>query len=294
MKKIAFYIILFFFFFSPSIYSQNSHNQIKANLLDKEILTFQSSKEFKNASLGFYVVDIKTGEEIAALNSDLALQPGSTMKLVTTAAALEILGSNFRFNTTLEYDGYIDQAKHVLNGNIYIKGGGDPTVGSRFFWDSMYVNRWVNAIKNAGIQSVNGCIIGDATIYSFDILPQTWSWEDMGNYFGAGACGLSVLDNSYNIYFRTGRNVGDSTYITEIKPLIPGLDFDNTVKSSNTYEDESYIFGAPYTYFRTIRGELPKGQESFVVKGSVPDPPLLAAFDLQMALITDGIRVARP
>ena len=79
--------------------------------------------------MGIYVVDSKTGQVMMDKNSKLSLVPASCMKLVTTGAALQILGADTRFETWLEYDGEIDCDK-TLKGNLYIRGGGDPCLGS--------------------------------------------------------------------------------------------------------------------------------------------------------------------
>ncbi len=65
-------------------------------------------------------------------NSHLSLVPASTLKIVTTAAALSILGSDFTFETMIQHDGIFDSISGVLKGNLYIKGGGDPSLGSEF------------------------------------------------------------------------------------------------------------------------------------------------------------------
>src|SRR6185437_14402174 len=80
---------------------------------------------WKHASVSAYAVNMDTGEVLLDERGDAALTPASCMKAITTGAALQILGPGTRFQTTLEYDGSIDSAG-VLQGNLYIYGGGDP------------------------------------------------------------------------------------------------------------------------------------------------------------------------
>jgi len=94
--------------------------------LQTEIDLFTNDPVMKNGSFGLLVVDAATGEVIAEHSPDLSLVPASTMKLFTTAAALEILGPDKRFRTSFGYEGRI--ADGVLEGNIVIRGGGDPTL----------------------------------------------------------------------------------------------------------------------------------------------------------------------
>jgi D-alanyl-D-alanine carboxypeptidase/D-alanyl-D-alanine-endopeptidase (penicillin-binding protein 4) len=267
-------------------FRQHSVNQA-LNILKKD-------NDLRNGSIGFYAIDVNSGEVIAEYNKDLCLKPASTMKLITSAAALDVLGANFRFETKIGYTGYIDTSTHTLHGNIVIKGGGDPTLGSKYFYSTrnkQFLSQWTKAIKSLCIDTITGRVIADASIYSRDMLPPTWSWEDFGNYFGAGACGLTVFDDMYTLYFNTSSVVGGKTYITKVEPEIPGMTFDNTVVASNVRSDRSYIFGSPYTYHRFIRGELPKGRTDYKVKGSMPDPALFTAQQLNEYLKSEGVVV---
>jgi len=260
---------------------KRNHN---VNKLLKEIVAFP---DFKTAGFAFYAVDINSGETIAKLNPDMALKPASTQKLLTTASILELLGSAYQFETTLEYSGKIDTAKNILNGNIIIKGGGDPTLGSKYFdstKEKQFLIDWANAIDKLRIDSISGGIIADARAYSWDIVPPSWSWMNMGNYYGAGPCGLSVFDNYYTVLFNTGKEVGDSTQVVGVNPKTVELKFNNTVTADSISYDNVYIYGAPYSKRRYIRGQLPLSRENFGVKGSMPDPALVAVLELDFVL----------
>jgi D-alanyl-D-alanine carboxypeptidase/D-alanyl-D-alanine-endopeptidase (penicillin-binding protein 4) len=248
----------------------------------------------KNASISFYALDLDSNKIIGGLASSRSLVPASTMKLVTTATALEMLGANKRFPTRIKYTGTID-SNCVLNGNIYIDGGGDPCLGSQRFPKQYanFIGKWADAIMKMGIDSINGRIIGDATIFDEQMIPSTWIWADLGNYYGAGPCGLSIYENKCNLEFSSFKK-GDSTKITCVYPYIPNLKFDNGVKSMITKKDLSYIFGAPYQENRIVKGGIPVGKENFMVKGSIPDPAYLAAVELDMELRSLGRRLSKP
>ncbi len=276
-----FAVVISFSFINAQLIENQKH------LLNTAIKNLRDDIDMKNAGIGFFAVDVNTGEVLSELNSDLALTPASTQKLITTATALEILGPDFVFETKIEYTGQIDKSTHILDGNIIIKGGGDPCLGSKYFEETKthnFLNIWTDAISEKGIKHINGQVIADARYYGYDIVPSTWAWEDMGNYFGAGACGLTIFDNFYTIYFNTSKNIGGTTRIIKIEPKIEGLTFDNQVKSEAIYSDRSYIFGAPYTYFRYIKGSLPLNKKNFKVKGSIPDPAYFTATTLKEKL----------
>ena len=250
-----------------------------------------ADEDLKNASISFYALDLDSNKVIAGLGSNKSLVPASTMKLVTTATALEMLGPGKRFSTYVKYSGEID-TNCVLNGNIYIVGGGDPSLGSERFTKQYgnFINKWANEIIKLGIDSINGRVIGDASIFNEQMIPATWIWGDLGNYYGAGPCGLSIHENKCTIEF-SSFNKGDSTAITCIYPYVPGLKFDNYVKSMITKKDLSYIFGAPYQENRIIKGGIPTNKKNFMVNGSIPDPANLTAFELDMELRGMGVKL---
>lgn len=287
-KVIVFFVV---FCLSYSLFSQTALKN-QNHTLNYELKKLKNDSDLKNGSIGFYAIDLNTDEVIAELNPDLGLKSASTMKLITSAAALEVLGKKFKFKTKILYDGYIDSTNKTLHGNIYIKGGGDPTLGSKYFYSTRYkqfLKAWTAAVESLKIDTITGFIIADASIYSQDMVPPTWSWEDIGNYFGAGPSGLSIYDNYYTLYFNTSSKIGGKTYITRVEPEIEGLSFDNTVVSANINSDRSYIFGAPYTYHRYIRGKLPRGRTDYDVKGAMPDPALYAAKELYRNLTSNGL-----
>jgi len=256
-----------------------------------------AAPDFQSASFAFYAVDVNSGEVIAELNPDKVLRPASTMKLLTTVTALELLGPDYKFVTTLGYSGTIDTVRHILNGNLIISGGGDPTLGSKYFEATnpkKFLIKWVAAAHSSGIDSINGGLIADASFFSRDIVPPARSWQNMGNYYGAGACGLSIFDDYYTVCLNTGNKVGDTAKLIDITPYIPNLNFDIGVTADSINYDNSYIYGTPYSGFLAIRGQLPVGRSRFCVKGSMPDPPFIAALHLDSAFTANGIGIKNP
>ena len=122
--------------------------------------SFVNHPVFKSANISILVRDLKTGREIYSHRPTHATIPASTMKVVTTATALEIFGADYRYETKIEHDGSISQ-EGVLNGNIYIVGSGDPTLGSTKMGDKDFLTKWTDAIRQAGITRINGSIIAD-------------------------------------------------------------------------------------------------------------------------------------
>ncbi|MCD6557306.1 MAG: D-alanyl-D-alanine carboxypeptidase/D-alanyl-D-alanine-endopeptidase, partial [Bacteroidales bacterium] len=259
-------ILIYFCFTASTEYAQIRKLEKRKHSVNKTLKQIISYPDFKNADFGFTAKDIKTGEIIASYHSDKSFMPASTQKLFTTATALEVLGPDFKFTTSLQYSGRIDTVSGILYGNILIKGGGDPTLGSKYFdstKDKQFFNDWLKAIKKLGIDSVAGAVVADASVFDYNIVPITWSWNNMGNYYGAGANGLTVFDNYYTVFFNISNTIGELTEIVNVIPNIPNLVFDNTSTSDSITYDNSYIFGAPFSNQRYVRGKLPAGKNNF-------------------------------
>lgn len=256
---------------------------------------FISLSAMKGASFSLTAKDVDTGETVYSFDQGRSLIPASVMKLVTTAAALEILGEDFRFETTLEYDGSVENG--VLNGNLYIRGGGDPTLGSAFFAkdrntyhpnENTFLPQWIDALTKAGIHTVNGSVIADERIFDSEGVSRKWLYEDMGNYYAPGCYGISVFDNQYKLVLRTGKN---KPVIKHTIPSIPGLAFRNHLTSANVSTDSAFILGMPYAKERFLYGVVPSGRESYVLKGDIPEPALFLAEYVTEGLIDAGFEI---
>ncbi len=261
--------------------------------LKSAIAFLQNDTDMAHASWGISVVQAKTGDIITEYNSNLSLAPASTQKVITTAAGLSILGPDYTYRTSLEYDGILDSTNGIIKGNLIIKGSGDPTIESFFFKDkndtSSVVKKWAGILKTKGIKSIEGAIIADASVFEDETTESNWVWGDMGNYYGAGASGLTYMDDMYSIWFNSGKN-GDTAGIAKITPFIPGFRITNYVTAAGT-EDEAYIYGAPYSDAHYVNGTIPAHKTNFEVKGSLPDPPYLLAFNLKQELAQEGISI---
>ena len=264
---------------------------LSVNNIDSCLQSFVKEKSLTGASFSVFAIDLNSNDTIAKINQNLSLIPASVTKLVTTSAALEVLGKDFKFETTIKYSGKIVDS--ILIGNIYIIGGGDPALGSSLFKDTYFkpnfLNVWAKEIQKLGIKKIEGSIIPDDSYFDKYSIPSTWIWGDMGNYFGAFPSGLTIYDNTYSIYINSGKNSGDTTYINNIEPENLNIVFDNRLRASPVNKDKSNIFGAPYSNLRYITGTIPKNKINYKVKGSIPNPPFYVASELNKHLEEIGV-----
>ena len=250
-----------------------------------------------HAIVGIYVMDSSTGKVLVEKNSELSLIPASCMKIVTTGAALHILGPEFSFETKLEYDGWIDEEK-TLHGNLYIKGGGDPCLGSDRIAGSLpwekQIELWTQAVKDTGILKIEGKVCADATSWEKALAVPSWTWEDLGNYYGAGASALSFHENSYSLFFKPGDVIGKEASILRTDFPLPSLSFQNEVKTGPEGSgDQSCIYGSEFSPMQAIRGTIPFGVKEFSIKGAIPDPATTCAALLEKGLQENGIAISQ-
>lgn len=287
------YLIVLAFVLQAAVsFSQTKQADPELQLLLNALRKLENDPALKNGQVGFYLASSKDGKPVASLNPDLSLTPASSLKLLTTAAAYSILGPDYRFETYIEYDGTIDE-KGTLHGNLYIRGGGDPTLASPLFKGSDTVfTYFAKEIKRAGIKSINGAVIGDPSFFPADNpIPGGWIWADIGNYFGAGVYGLNYRENAFDVFFTTGA-AGDSARIKRTDPQLP-VTYINKVKAGGS-GDNAYLYGPPYADFITLTGTVPANKASYEVSGAIPDPVTLAASVLVSELKREGIEASRP
>ncbi|RMG74178.1 MAG: D-alanyl-D-alanine carboxypeptidase/D-alanyl-D-alanine-endopeptidase, partial [Bacteroidetes bacterium] len=250
--------------------------------------------DMKGASWGITVLDARSGAEVFSFDPHRTLATASTMKIVSTSTALAVLGSAYRFPTVLGYTGSLNDG--ILQGDLYIRGSGDPSLGSDRF-DPAYgpdqlLESWSARIQAAGIREIRGRIVGDDGYFSSQITPGEWPWEDMGNYYGAGASSLNYRENLYRLDLEPGPRAGAGTQVLRTDPALPEITFVNElVTGAPGSGDQAYIYGAPYTGLRYLRGSIPAGPRVFSIKGSIPDPAYLLALELQEELTACGVKI---
>lgn len=284
--NVQFFVGLIFLFFSLNLFSQTA--------FENQLNSFLNNPEYKHAAVGIHIAETESGKPVFELNPDKLFIPASVLKTVTSAAALEILGPDYRFHTRIGYSGKI--VNGVLQGDIIIVGGGDPALGSEYFKEHYFAPHflevWVRKLKTAGIKSIQGNLVLNTFLYDEEQIPRTWIWEDIGNYYGAGASALTVYDNMFRISFRSPATSGMATEIISVYPRPEGLKFENKVLSSDINSDQAYVFGSPTDGTRVIRGTIPKNRKAFTIKASNPFPETLLADEFIHLLAHEGVFIS--
>lgn len=286
--KLLFSQITLFLIFQLS-YSL-SFTQSQLELVKDEIV---QDSYLKNASIGIQVIDLATGAVLVKNQENTSMAPASTAKLFATASAFEMVGANYQPKTRIYYQGELSTTG-VLKGDLWIRGGGDAALGSRYYTEneSEFLDRWADTLYKMGLRKVQGAVVGDGSEFGYAGAPDGWSWGDMGNYYGAGPSGLAIYDNMLKYYFKVNSVLGAVPVLTKTFPEVEGFRFYNYISGSKAAGDNSYIYGAPYSLDRFGTGSL-QMNTSITVKGSLPDPELQFAVEMTKALQKRGIEVTQ-
>lgn len=241
--------------------------------LQEAVANFEADDQMKSGMMGFYVVNQRSGAIVFNENGAIGLPIASSQKVLTSVASLELLGTGYRYQTSLAYTGTIQNG--TLNGDLYLTGSGDPTLGSWRYGNTkeqVLLNKWIEAVKQAGIQRIKGTVINENN-WDSQTIPGGWIWDDIGNYYGAGVSQLNWHENQYDLKLRSGNKTGDKVSIVAIVPPLYDITLTNELTTGKPGSgDNAYIYLPPYSTSGYVRGTIPPNENSFTVSGSFPDP----------------------
>ncbi len=235
---------------------------------------FTNHPYIQNANVSLQICNLRTGKIMAEHRPENVIPPASTMKLITSASAIELLGPDFRFSTYIETDGTIQYG--VLKGNVYVRGTGDPSLGSQRVGDRNFLYKWVRALRQQGIKEIHGKVIADVSYFDANAINPQWIWEDMGNYYAPGIFALSYLDNTMNVQLRSTA-IGSLAEVVKTIPYVPNIEFENHIRCTEITYDGAFVHGVPYSNKRYLVGSVPSNRGIFGVRGDLPNPGLLLA-----------------
>jgi D-alanyl-D-alanine carboxypeptidase/D-alanyl-D-alanine-endopeptidase (penicillin-binding protein 4) len=162
--------------------------------------------------LGVCVVDLDDGAVVFQQEADRSLVPASVSKLLTAAAALDLLGPGHRFETTVDARGELG-ADGTLAGDLVVHGTGDPNLSRRGAggdWTGP-LDRLAEAVHAAGVRRVTGALVLDDGPFDRSFVHASWSAPDRATWVGAPVCGLTWNDGCISVLVSGGRAAGDPT-----------------------------------------------------------------------------------
>jgi D-alanyl-D-alanine carboxypeptidase/D-alanyl-D-alanine-endopeptidase (penicillin-binding protein 4) len=270
-----------------------SYGQTVSQKLQKAFLQFEGDSQLKHAISSLYVIDAKTGQVVFDKNAQVGLAPASTQKIITAAAAYELLGRNFAYKTFFYLGGPV--MNDTLKGDFIIKGVGDPTIGSFRYSvtrNDIIFEALIKMLRQKNIKHIAGRIIIDESGFETNSIPDGWIWQDIGNYYGAGAGGFNWNENQYELILKSGLKKGDKVEIAKAKPENAFYSIINELKTgAKGSGDNAYLYFPPYSFAGFVRGTIPPGENDFSISGSIPYPSLTFLSILQNKVEQASIKI---
>lgn len=267
--------------------------QVKAQTatekLSSAFAAFENDPQLKSGIASIYVIDGVSGKVVFEKNAGIGLAPASTQKIITAATAYELLGKEFRYETKFGYTGKLKDGK--LDGGLYFKPSGDPTLGS-WRWktstETAVMNRLLAAFLQTGIRTFGDSYFDDRG-WESEAIPEGWIWGDVGNYYGAGAGSLNWRENQYDLIMKSGPTVKDAVVVIDTKPKLYNIYFDCRVTAAGKGTgDNSRIYLPVGGEVATVRGTIPVQEDRFSISGAMPSAPMQFFSTLHDSLMRNG------
>ncbi len=227
---------------------------------------FEKDSQLHSALAALYVMDAASGKVVFNRNGQTGMAPASTLKVITSVTAYELLGKDFR---------YLTEFGRAPDGTLYIKGSGDPTLGS-WRWKETREDSVLDRIRKAytktgGTAPARMQLLQQG--WDAERIPDGWIWQDIGNYYGAGAAALNWRENQFDVFLRSGSSLGAPVAIAATEPAY----FQQALTSKVTAAargtgDNTYIYLSPDGLPSVLRGTIPVNESRFSVSGAMARP----------------------
>ncbi|HRN47895.1 MAG TPA: D-alanyl-D-alanine carboxypeptidase, partial [Niabella sp.] len=262
MKKIIVFcnLLLISFFVNAQV----------AEKISAAMNVFNNDDQLKFAISSLYIVDAGTGKVIYDQNGNIGMAPASTEKVITAATAFELLGKDFSYETKF---GIVATPE---GKSLYIEPSGDPSLGS-WRWnntkESVFLTNLKTALYNKGITNLKSVIINSER-WDAETIPDGWIWQDVGNYYGAGALPINWRENQYDLILKSGNNIGDSVTVVKTNPTLYDYEIISkaTAAGRGTGDNSFAYLPSMGNIDGVLLGTIPADQSGFVVSGAMNNP----------------------
>ncbi|QDU35248.1 D-alanyl-D-alanine carboxypeptidase DacC precursor [Poriferisphaera corsica] len=289
-KSSSLFALLLLLSFSTALSAQTT---LSTSEVKEKLDAIFNQEKFANAFWGITVETID-GDIIYQQNRNKQFTPASNMKIFTSAATLDTLGSDFRYETKVDAVGSIRNG--ALNGDLVIVGSADPSLGA---WhpagnteSTALFAEWARQIKEAGIDKVYGRIIGDPRILPVEYYNGDWSLSDIPYWYAAGSSGLNIEENTVRIYIAPGKKVGDKPILR----IVPDTDYINIVNKAKTVSagqstNADVVWRDPESNTVIFSGNVALDKKEYRERASIWNSPKYAAHLFKQALLDAGVEV---
>jgi D-alanyl-D-alanine carboxypeptidase/D-alanyl-D-alanine-endopeptidase (penicillin-binding protein 4) len=281
--------------------AQNSYAAHKPHTsLKKQIETILADPDLARGYWGIEIASAATGKIIYSQNADKLFTPASNTKLFTTAAALALIGPDYKFRTTVETNGALDKYGR-LNGDVVLVGRGDPTLSGRELPYNIHTQRESDPIRvleqladelvQKGVKYVDGDVVADDSYFAFERYGEGWSQDDLEWSDGAPVSALTINDNVVFVNILPGAHPGDRAFVS-ITPFAGYYTIDNRIMTAPVGSVRRiYINREPGSTQLTLWGSVPVDDPGANEGLAIDDPAQFAATLFRRLLEVRGIAV---
>jgi D-alanyl-D-alanine carboxypeptidase/D-alanyl-D-alanine-endopeptidase (penicillin-binding protein 4) len=273
----------------------------KDSALDKQIDKILAASDAQRGSWGIQVAELESGKLLYERDADHLFIPASNMKMFTTAAALEKLGPDYFFHTTVESDAAPDGQGRVWD--LYLVGRGDPNLGVRTFPYTYhgpqqpadkFLEELADQVKARGVRGVVRKLVADDSYFIWEPFAPNWAADDLDWGYGAPVSALAFNDNLLTLHVKPGEKAGDEAEV-RLDPVTDYYLLRNHIQTGAKATEKHYLLERqPGSMELDLWGQIPLDGAENVDTVAIANPPRLMAEQFRAALRARGIFVQAP
>src|SRR6266478_5831476 len=275
--------------------SRKPHGSLK-----KQIETILSQPDLQRGFWGIEITSATNGKVLYSLNADKLFTPASNTKLFTTAAALALIGPDYKFRTTVETSGSLDKYGR-LSGDLLLVGRGDPNLSGRELPYDLRTQRndhpiqalemLADALVQKGVKYVDGDIVADDSYFAFERYGEGWSQDDLVWADGAPVSALTINDNVVFVNILPADRPGEKAFVSVI-PFADYYHVDNRIITTPVGTARRIFFNRePGSTALTLWGEMPIDDQGANQALAIEDPAAFASELFRSLLEKRGITI---
>lgn len=266
--------------------ARTAANSKAVRTLDLDLNSLLSAK-VRGGHWGAIVISLTRGDTLFTRGADALMQPASTLKLFTTGLAFDQFGPNYQLGTDVLRDSNVG-SDGTLTGNLYLRGGGDPALSTRFLGSaSSPMDNLARAIALAGIRHVTGDIVADASAFDEQRIPDGWKRGYLSAAYAAPVSALSLNENVLWVAVSPARGHAE----VALEPASTAFSVTNNVSIRAGHRGASVVVYRHSDGDLEVRGWIGANAPTQRYSVVVNDPPRFAAGALRASLASLGVTV---
>jgi D-alanyl-D-alanine carboxypeptidase/D-alanyl-D-alanine-endopeptidase (penicillin-binding protein 4) len=206
LRRGPIFVILSLLLALPVSAARRSPPKAVGNTVEERLASLLNGPIAESSLASVQISEVGTNRVLARKNATRPVIPASNLKLLTTAAAFELLGSDFEFVTTLSTRGPVGVGG-TLRGDVKVSGRGDPTIGARFHdgKSTAVFEEWAGVLKGAGIRTIEGDLVFEHGYFDSEFVHPTWPVNQLTSWYEAPVAALSLEEGCVSVKVTPGR-----------------------------------------------------------------------------------------